>query len=84
MKPLFNPSLMCMDLLNIKEQIEILNERADTVSYTHLDVYKRQRVHTNVFTGRTSEQRRFYNGTEIESGDSWSNWNGRTEIYFSS
>lgn len=27
MKPLFNPSLMCMDLLNIKEQIEILNEQ---------------------------------------------------------
>ena len=35
MKPLFNPSLMCMDLLNIKEQIEILNERADMY---HVDI----------------------------------------------
>ena len=29
MKPMFNPSLMCMDLLNIKEQLQILNTRAD-------------------------------------------------------
>lgn len=36
MKPLFNPSLMCMDLLNIKEQIEILNERADMY---HVDTW---------------------------------------------
>ena len=35
MQPLFNPSLMCMDLLNIKEQIEILNERADMY---HVDI----------------------------------------------
>lgn len=27
MKPMFNPSLMCMDLLNIKEQLQILNTR---------------------------------------------------------
>lgn len=35
MKPMFNPSLMCMDLLNIKEQIEILNTRAD---FYHVDI----------------------------------------------
>ena len=29
MKPMFNPSLMCMDLLDIKNQTEILNERCD-------------------------------------------------------
>ncbi|NLZ34747.1 MAG: ribulose-phosphate 3-epimerase [Clostridiales bacterium] len=35
MKVMFSPSLMCMDLLNIKEQIEILNERAD---FYHVDI----------------------------------------------
>ena len=35
MKVMFSPSLMCMDLLNIKEQIEILNDRAD---FYHVDV----------------------------------------------
>lgn len=35
MKPMFNPSLMCMDLLNIKEQIAILNSRAD---FYHVDI----------------------------------------------
>ncbi len=35
MKPMFNPSLMCMDLLNIKEQIQILNTRADLF---HIDI----------------------------------------------
>lgn len=35
MSPLFNPSLMCMDLLNIKEQISILNTRADMY---HVDI----------------------------------------------
>ncbi|MEY8353300.1 D-allulose 6-phosphate 3-epimerase [Lachnospiraceae bacterium 54-53] len=35
MKPMFNPSLMCMDFLNIKEQIEILNTRADMY---HVDI----------------------------------------------
>ena len=35
MKPMFNPSLMCMDLLNIKEQIQILNKRAD---FYHVDI----------------------------------------------
>ena len=82
MKAMFNPSLMCMDLLDIKKQTEILNERCDLyhvdimdghfvknitlspdfvaafakiakkpidchpVSYTHLDVYKRQEQET--------------------------------------
>ena len=35
MKPMFNPSLMCMDLINIKEQIQILNSRAD---FYHVDI----------------------------------------------
>lgn len=35
MKEKFSVSLMCMDLLNIKEQIEILNERAD---FFHVDI----------------------------------------------
>jgi len=35
MKPMFSPSLMCMDLLNIKEQIKILNEKAD---FYHVDI----------------------------------------------
>ncbi len=35
MKEQFSVSLMCMDLLNIKEQIKILNEKAD---YYHVDI----------------------------------------------
>ncbi|MCI1208414.1 MAG: D-allulose 6-phosphate 3-epimerase [Treponema sp.] len=35
MKPLFNPSLMCMDLLDIKNQIETLNDKA---SFFHVDI----------------------------------------------
>lgn len=35
MNPKFSPSLMCMDLLNIKEQIKILNSRAD---FYHVDI----------------------------------------------
>ncbi|HIS68391.1 MAG TPA: ribulose-phosphate 3-epimerase [Candidatus Gallacutalibacter stercoravium] len=35
MKPLFAPSLMCADLLSIKEQVEILNDRADLY---HIDI----------------------------------------------
>lgn len=35
MKPMFNPSLMCMDLLNIKDQLQILNSRADMY---HVDI----------------------------------------------
>ncbi|MBU8879251.1 ribulose-phosphate 3-epimerase [Bacillus sp. FJAT-29790] len=31
----FSPSLMCMDLTNFKEQVEILNERAD---FYHVDI----------------------------------------------
>lgn len=31
----FSPSLMCMDFLNIKEQIEVLNNRADML---HVDI----------------------------------------------
>ena len=34
-KMMFSPSLMCMDLLNMKEQVEILNERAD---FYHVDI----------------------------------------------
>lgn len=35
MKPLFAPSLMCMDLLNMKTQLEVLNRRADLL---HVDI----------------------------------------------
>ena len=35
MKTKFSPSLMCMDFLNIREEIEILNERADMF---HVDI----------------------------------------------
>lgn len=35
MKPKFSPSLMCMDLLQIKEQIKVLNKRAD---FYHVDI----------------------------------------------
>lgn len=35
MKSYFSPSLMCMDLLNIKNQTEILNKRAD---FYHVDI----------------------------------------------
>ena len=34
-KMMFSPSLMCMDLLSKKEQVEILNERAD---FYHVDI----------------------------------------------
>lgn len=35
MKPLFSPSLMCMDFLDIKSQAEILNSRCD---FYHVDI----------------------------------------------
>ncbi|MEG1931654.1 MAG: D-allulose 6-phosphate 3-epimerase [Pygmaiobacter sp.] len=35
MKPFMNPSLMCMDFLSIREQISILNKRAD---FYHIDI----------------------------------------------
>lgn len=35
MKPMFNPSLMCMDLLSIREQLQTLNTRADMF---HVDI----------------------------------------------
>lgn len=35
MKPSFSASLMCMDFLHVKEQIEILNEYVD---YFHIDI----------------------------------------------
>jgi len=35
MKPIFNPSLMCMDFLDIKNQLTILNSRADMY---HIDI----------------------------------------------
>ena len=34
-KPMFNPSLMCMDLLKLQEQIHVLNSRAD---FFHVDI----------------------------------------------
>lgn len=34
-KPKFSPSLMCMDLMDIKHQLEILNTRAD---FYHVDI----------------------------------------------
>ena len=35
MKPMFSPSLMCMDFLDIKNQAEILNRRCD---FYHIDI----------------------------------------------
>lgn len=35
MKPMFNPSLMCMDLLYIKKQTQVLNDRCDLY---HVDI----------------------------------------------
>jgi len=35
MKPLFSPSLMCMDLLRLKEQIDVINRLAD---FVHVDI----------------------------------------------
>lgn len=35
MKPLFAPSLMCMDFMNPKEQLRIMNQRAD---FYHIDI----------------------------------------------
>ena len=35
MKPMFSPSLMCMDLLKIREQIQVLNLHAD---FYHIDI----------------------------------------------
>ena len=35
MKPMFSPSLMCMDLLKIREQIQILNLFSD---FYHIDI----------------------------------------------
>lgn len=37
MKAMFNPSLMCMDLLDIKKQTEILNERCDLYHVVIMD-----------------------------------------------
>ena len=35
MKPIFNPSLMCMDFLDMRRQLEILNSRVD---FYHFDI----------------------------------------------
>ena len=37
MKPIFNPSLMCMDFLNMKAQLDILNKRADLYHFDIMD-----------------------------------------------
>ena len=37
MKPIFNPSLMCMDFLDIKNQLTILNTRADMYHFDIMD-----------------------------------------------
>ena len=37
MKPIFNPSLMCMDFLDIKHQLEILNTRVDMYHFDIMD-----------------------------------------------
>ena len=37
MKPYFNPSLMCMDFLDIRHQIEVLNSRVDFYHFDMMD-----------------------------------------------
>ncbi|MBQ8073280.1 MAG: allulose-6-phosphate 3-epimerase [Clostridia bacterium] len=37
MKPIINPSLMCMDFLDIRRQIEVLNSRADLYHFDIMD-----------------------------------------------
>lgn len=37
MKPIFNPSLMCMDFLDIRNQLTILNTRADMYHFDIMD-----------------------------------------------
>lgn len=37
MKPMFNPSLMCMDFLDIKNQLTVLNTRADMYHFDIMD-----------------------------------------------
>ncbi len=37
MKPIFNPSLMCMNFLDIKNQLEILNTRVDMYHFDIMD-----------------------------------------------
>lgn len=37
MKPIFNPSLMCMDFLDMRNQLEILNTRADMYHFDIMD-----------------------------------------------
>lgn len=37
MKPIFNPSLMCMDFLDMRHQLEILNKRADLYHFDIMD-----------------------------------------------
>ena len=37
MKPIFNPSLMCMDFLDMRRQLEILNKRADLYHFDIMD-----------------------------------------------
>ena len=37
MKPIFNPSLMCMDFLDIRHQLEVLNSRADMYHFDIMD-----------------------------------------------
>ena len=37
MKPIFNPSLMCMDFLDIRNQLEILNSRVDLYHFDIMD-----------------------------------------------
>ena len=38
----FSPSLMCMDILKVKETLDILNERADLL---HVDIMEIGRAH---------------------------------------
>ena len=37
MKPIFNPSLMCMNFLEIRHQIEVLNKRVDLYHFDIMD-----------------------------------------------
>ena len=37
MKPIFNPSLMCMDFLDIRHQLQVLNQRVDMYHFDIMD-----------------------------------------------
>jgi len=50
MKPLINPSLMCMDFLAVRDQITTLNTRADIATKSDFDTITISRIKNHKIT----------------------------------